>query len=31
MRTVITGQLSTKIKQPVEKLIEKERDPIMHI
>ena len=31
MKTVITGQLSTKIKQPVEKLIEKERNPIMHI
>ena len=31
MKTVITGQLSTKIKQPVEKLLEKERNPIMHI
>lgn len=31
MKTVITGQLSTKIKQLVEKPIEKERNPIMHI
>ena len=31
MKAVITGQLSTKIKQPVEKLLEKERNPIMHI